>query len=164
MRNDDLPTTKKALEEDVELARAAARRRLAAPPVNVGGPVKLKRKELIELYAPECVDHIERVGKRIRKTLGEAHPIWVEKKTYRDWIAKGYEPVVHEGSFVDDEGDVLLKCPQELHTKALEEPAARAAWRAKAPGEDMKAVPGASQETMKSVSVEEGEAAASDGT
>lgn len=165
MKRFDLPTNDKELTSDLELARKAQARRMAAPVVNVGGKaLPLRRKQLIETFAPECVNKHVRKGRKMITELAPFHPCFIEGKEYRKWLSQGYEPVVSDGAIVEDEGDILVKCPQELFKQSLVGPAERAAFRARDKVEEGKTVPGAMEETMKSESLAEAKVSARDET
>jgi len=165
MKRNELPIDNKELASDLELARKAQARRLAAPVIHMGGKaLPLRRKQLIETFAPDCVNKHVRQGRKIVTQLAPFHPCFIESKDYRKWLTQGYEPVVTDGAIVEDEGDVLVKCPQELYKQSLLEPAERAAFRARDKSEDAQTVPGAMEETMKSESLAEAKASVRDET
>lgn len=101
--------------------------------VSVKGKYVPPRRELIEQYAPECIDRKERVGNTM-KVVKKAthHAFFAPLEDRMSYIRKGYEPVLDKrDSFVMRDGDVLMRIPVELkndliadmetqHTRRLE--------------------------------------------
>jgi hypothetical protein len=126
--------------------------------------MKLRRKELIEHYAPSCVSEHVRVGKFMRTKKSAEHALWVGRDQYRDFLQKGYEPVEKDGGVIEDEGDVLMKCPQKLFEESLRGPALEAAFRLRQPSDTKKNGAGAVDEQTSEQSLEDARVSAGDGT
>lgn len=98
-----------AIEKELKDARAAQERRRKAPKLSISEQMKdVPRKRMITQFAPECT------GKS-----PEWHPCWAPIAELREWINRGYEPVVSNGMKVEDQGDVLLKVPQDIYQEDL---------------------------------------------
>ena len=138
-----------AAEEAADLlarAKAAQARRLATPMATVGTRTPIPQKQLVELYAPECVGHLE--GKKYVQP--EWHPFWASEDRARDLVAQGYEPKQHpDGGWVREPmGNILYRLPQELYERDLRVPAAYAANRLQTKSDDAKENPGAVTESI----------------
>ena len=117
---ENVPASVKA---DIEKARAAQATRRAAPPITATTPQDHVRDALRRTFCPESVDEYDNRGKRTKKAKFQS--CFVPLKSYSKFVMDGYEPVLNDGAFVEDEGDRLVKLPRDLHDRKLQEPVIR---------------------------------------
>jgi len=106
----------------LKMARTAQEQRRNAPPVDVHSVLTIPQKDIIEKFAPECVEkvHYERTaGKLVRivDKAAEYHPFFGHKNDSEKFALQGYEPVLFQGKHVHYEEDRLWRLPLDLHKR-----------------------------------------------
>lgn len=165
-----LQRTKKQVEDDVARARKAAQDRITAPAAVLGaGGVDVPIKKLQRLYAKDTLPRWGK-GKDGRKQWLQPkyHAYGADESEYQERVEMGYEPVLKPDQSIVRYGrrSILMKCPQALYNRQLDETAARSKARMQAPrkgkdgslGKDdkgNKVVPDKAMESAVSESLEE---------
>lgn len=96
------------LVDDIARAKAAQERRKSAPPIDLASVDKLRRKQLIEYFAPEAIG-----------ANATYHAMWGDKTKHAEYIEQGYEPVVRKGRHVTEEDDPLYMIPIDIYKENL---------------------------------------------
>jgi len=112
-----------AMQADIDKAKAAQATRRAAPPITARTAQEHVRDALRRTFCPESVDEFDNRGKCTKRAKWAS--CFVPFKSYTQFVANGYEPVLNEGAFVEDDGDRLVKIPRDLHDRKLREPVMR---------------------------------------